>query len=75
MVDALRARNAPVTYLLAQDEGHVMGPGKVWVHPVNNLAVLAEVEKFLAETMGTLRQRDVPPEVRLRLKDLTVPAN
>jgi dipeptidyl aminopeptidase/acylaminoacyl peptidase len=75
IVTALRARNTPVTYLLAQDEGHVMGPGKGWAHPVNNLAVLAEVENFLAETMGTLQQRDISPEVRQRLKELTVPAN
>jgi dipeptidyl aminopeptidase/acylaminoacyl peptidase len=73
IVAALRARHAPVTYLLAQDEGHVMGPGKVWSHPVNNLAVLAKVENFLGDTMGTLRQRDMTPEVAQRLKELTAP--
>ena len=73
IVAALRARHAPVTYLLAQDEGHVMGPGKIWSHPVNNLAVLAEVEAFLGERMGTRWQRDMTPEVAQRLKALTVP--
>jgi dipeptidyl aminopeptidase/acylaminoacyl peptidase len=73
IVAALRARNAPVSYLLAQDEGHVMGPGKIWSHPVNNLAVLAEVETFLGETMGTRWQREMTPEVAQRLKELTVP--
>jgi dipeptidyl aminopeptidase/acylaminoacyl peptidase len=73
IVAALRARHAPVTYLLAQDEGHVIGPGKVWSHPVNNLAVLAKVENFLGDTMGTRRQRDMTPEVAQRLRELTVP--
>jgi dipeptidyl aminopeptidase/acylaminoacyl peptidase len=73
IVAALRARNAPVRYLLAQDEGHVMGPGKIWSHPVNNLAVLTEVETFLGERMGTRWQRDMTPEVAQRLKELTVP--
>ena len=49
-----------------------MGPGKIWSHPVNNLAVLAEVEKFLAETIGTPRQSDLAPEVARRIQELTV---
>jgi hypothetical protein len=42
---------------------------------VNNLAVLAEVESFLGETMGTRRQCDLTPEVAQRLKEMTVSAN
>ncbi len=72
IVAALRARHAPVTYLLAQGEAHVLGPGKVWADPLNNLAVLAEVENFLGERMGTPRQRDMTPEVAQRLKELMV---
>jgi dipeptidyl aminopeptidase/acylaminoacyl peptidase len=75
IVAVLRARHAPVTYLLAGDEAHVLGPGKIWAHPVNNLAVLAEIESFLGETMGTRWQRDMTPEVAQRIKELTVPAD
>jgi dipeptidyl aminopeptidase/acylaminoacyl peptidase len=75
IVAALRARHAPVIYLLAKDEGHVMGPGKIWSHSVNNQAVLAEIENFLGDTLGTARQRDMTPEVAQRLKELTVVAN
>ena len=72
MVASLRQRHAPVTYLLAKDEAHVLGPGHVWAHPVNNLAVFAEVEKFLGRTVGTRYQPGMTPEVGQRLKDLTV---
>jgi len=75
VVAALRQRHAPVTYLLAKDEGHVLGPGHLWGHPLNNLAVFAEVEKFLGQTVGTRYQRDMTPEAMQRLKELTVPAD
>jgi len=75
IVASLRGRHAPVTYLLARDEAHVLGPGRMWSHTVNNLAVLAEVESFLSKTMGTTSQRDMTPEVAKRLRELIVPAN
>ncbi len=73
IVAALRERHSPVTYLLANDEGHVLGPGHLWVHPLNNLAVFAEVEKFLGQTIGTRYQLDMTPAVARRLTELTVP--
>ncbi len=75
MVAALRQRRASVTYLLAKDEAHVLGPGHEWAHPLNNLAVFAEVERFLNQTVRTRYQGDLTLEVSQRLKELTVPAD
>lgn len=75
MVASLRRRQAPVTYLLAKDEAHVMGPGHMWAHPENNLAILAAVEKFLGREVGTRYQPDETPRVARRLKELTIVAN
>lgn len=72
LVAALRRRHAPVTYLLAKDEGHVHGPGHVWAHRLNNLAVFAEIEKFLGQTVATRYQASMTPAVAQRLKELTV---
>lgn len=66
IVLALRERNYPVEYLLAPDEGHG------YARPVNNMAVLAAAEKFLAKHLGGRYQATMPPEVSLRLKVLTV---
>ncbi len=66
IVMALRDRNYPVEYLVAPDEGHG------YARPVNNMAVLAAAEKFLAKHLGGRYQDSMPPEVADRLKILTV---
>ena len=50
MVDALKGRQAPVTYLTFRDEGHG------FVRPVNQLAFFAVAEAFLAKHLGGLCQ-------------------
>ena len=66
IVIALRERNYPVEYLLAPDEGHG------YARPVNNMAVLAAAERFLAKHLGGRFQESMPPDVAERLKVLTV---
>ena len=46
MVEALRARNKPVDYLLLPDEGHNFGI------PANQIRVMGAIEKFLAKHLG-----------------------
>jgi hypothetical protein len=46
MVDALKSRNAPVTYITFRDEGHG------FVRPVNRFAFYAVAEAFLAKHLG-----------------------
>jgi dipeptidyl aminopeptidase/acylaminoacyl peptidase len=46
MVDALKTRNAPVTYITFRDEGHG------FVRPVNRLALFGVAEAFLAKHLG-----------------------
>lgn len=66
IVIALRDRKFPVEYLVADDEGHG------FARPVNNLAMIAAVEKFLAKFLGGRYQETMTPEVEKRLKELTV---
>lgn len=66
IVIALRERNYPVEYLVAPDEGHG------YARPVNNMAVLAAAERFLAKHLGGRYQESMTPEVAARLKVLTV---
>lgn len=66
IVIALRERNYPVEYLVAPDEGHG------YARPVNNMAVLAAAEKFLAKHLGGRYQESMTPELATRLKALTV---
>ncbi len=66
IVIALRDRNYPVQYLLADDEGHG------FARPINNLAMVAEAEKFLSEYLGGRYQASVPENVAKRLGELTV---
>ncbi len=66
IVVALRERNYPVVYILAEDEGHG------FQRPINNLAMFAESEKFLAKFLGGRFQKDMKPEVENRLKELIV---
>jgi dipeptidyl aminopeptidase/acylaminoacyl peptidase len=66
IVVALRDRGFPVEYLLADDEGHG------FARPVNQMAMYAAVEKFLAKHLGGRYQASMPEEVAKRLAELTV---
>jgi dipeptidyl aminopeptidase/acylaminoacyl peptidase len=66
IVIALRDRGFPVEYLVAPDEGHG------FARPVNNMAMLAMSEKFLAKYLGGRYQETMPPEVAKRLEEITV---
>ncbi len=64
IVVAMREAKLPVKYLIADDEGH--GFRK----PVNQMAFIAETEKFLAEHLGGRYQKDMDEEVAKRLKEI-----
>jgi len=66
VVVALRDRGFPVQYLLAPDEGHG------FARPINNLALMMAVEKFLALHLGGRYQESGTPETIARLRELTV---
>ncbi len=66
IVIALRDRGYPVQYLVAPDEGHG------FARPVNNMAMLALSEKFMAQYLGGRYQESMTPEVAKRLQELTV---
>ncbi len=66
IVIALRDRNYPVEYIVAPDEGHG------FARPVNNMAMFASAEKFLAKHLGGRYQETMTPEVAQRLKEITV---
>jgi Dipeptidyl aminopeptidases/acylaminoacyl-peptidases len=66
IVIALRERGFPVAYLVALDEGHD------FARPVNNMAMFAQVEKFLAKYLGERYQEAMTWEVAQRLKAITV---
>lgn len=66
IVTALRDRGFPVEYLVAPDEGHG------FARPVNNMAMIAAAEKFLAKHLGGRFQENATPEVAQRLKEITV---
>ncbi|MFN2499021.1 MAG: alpha/beta fold hydrolase [Pyrinomonadaceae bacterium] len=66
IVIALRDRGFPVEYVVAPDEGHG------FARPVNNMAVFAASEKFLAKYLGGRYQESMTPEVTQRLKEITV---
>ncbi|MEQ1762251.1 MAG: S9 family peptidase [Pyrinomonadaceae bacterium] len=66
IVIALRDRNYPVQYLLADDEGHG------FARPVNNMAMFAASEKFLAKYLGGRFQDSMSAEVAKRLAEITV---
>jgi dipeptidyl aminopeptidase/acylaminoacyl peptidase len=66
IVVALRDRNYPVQYLLADDEGHG------FQRPVNNMAMFAAGEKFLSKYLGGRYQESMTPEVATRLGQLNV---
>ncbi|WP_375437627.1 alpha/beta fold hydrolase [uncultured Hymenobacter sp.] len=66
IVVALRDRNYPVQYLCAPDEGHG------FARPINNMAMYAASEKFLAGHLGGRFQESMSPAVAQRLKEITV---
>jgi hypothetical protein len=66
IVIALRDRNYPVEYLVAPDEGHG------FARPVNQMAMIAAAEKFLAKHLGGRYQESMPAAVAARLTELTV---
>jgi dipeptidyl aminopeptidase/acylaminoacyl peptidase len=66
IVVALRERGFPVEYLVAPDEGHG------FARPVNNMAMFAAAEKFLAKHLGGRYQESMTPEVATRLQEITV---
>ena len=66
IVIALRDRGFPVEYLVAPDEGHG------FAKPVNNMAMVAAAEKFLAGHLGGRYQASMPDNVAKRLKEITV---
>ncbi|WP_324677658.1 S9 family peptidase [Hymenobacter sp. GOD-10R] len=66
IVVALRDRNYPVQYLLAPDEGHG------FARPVNNLAMIAASEKFMASYLHGRYQESMTPAVAKRLGEITV---
>ncbi len=68
IVMALRDRGFPVEYLLVPDEGHS------FARPVNNMALWAATEAFLAKHLGGRFQEGASPEVSARLQEITVDA-
>src|SRR6201988_1851610 len=66
IVIALRDRGFPVEYMVAPDEGHG------FARQVNNMAMFASAEKFLAKYLGGRYQETMTPEVALRLKEISV---
>jgi dipeptidyl aminopeptidase/acylaminoacyl peptidase len=66
IVVALRERGFPVEYIVAPDEGHG------FQRPVNNMAMFATAEKFLARHLGGRYQEGMTTEVAQRLGEITV---
>lgn len=69
IVVALRERGFPVEYINAPDEGHG------FARPVNNMAFVAAMEKFLAKHVGGRFQESMTDEVAQRLQEITVDVN
>ena len=66
IVIALRDRGFPVEYIVAPDEGHG------FARPVNNMAMLAAAEKFMAKHLGGRYQASMPANIAKRLTEITV---
>jgi dipeptidyl aminopeptidase/acylaminoacyl peptidase len=66
IVIALRDRGFPVEYMVAPDEGHG------FARPVNNMAMFASAEKFLAKYIGGRYQESMTSEVSQRLNEINV---
>ncbi|MEM6842519.1 MAG: S9 family peptidase [Bacteroidota bacterium] len=69
IVVALRERGFPVEYIVAPDEGHG------FARPVNNMAMLARTEEFLAKYLDGRYQSAMKPEIAQRLEEITVDVN
>lgn len=66
IVIALRDRGFPVEYICAPDEGHG------FARPVNNMAMLAAAEKFLAGHLKGRFQDSATADVSKRLGEITI---
>jgi len=66
IVAAVRDNNKPVEYLVAPDEGHG------FARPINNLAMVTAMEQFFSKYLNGRYQKDVPPDVEAKLKEITV---
>ncbi|MEM9406190.1 MAG: S9 family peptidase [Acidobacteriota bacterium] len=66
IVVALRDKGKAVEYVVAPDEGHGFRA------PLNNLALAAAMERFLAKHLGGRAQEDMSAEVTERLSAITV---
>jgi dienelactone hydrolase len=66
IVIAVRDHHVPVEYLLAPDEGHG------FARPINNLAMVAAMERFMAKYLDARFQDSMPADVSERLKILSV---
>ncbi|MFA5642544.1 MAG: S9 family peptidase [Bacteroidales bacterium] len=69
IVIALRDRGFPVEYLNAPDEGHG------YARPVNNMAYIVAMERFLAKYLDGRCQETVTEPVAKRLEEITVDIN
>jgi dipeptidyl aminopeptidase/acylaminoacyl peptidase len=66
IVIAARDHHVPVEYLVAPDEGHG------FARPINNLAMVAAMERFMAKYLDARFQESMPTDVADRLKQITV---
>src|SRR5206468_10749440 len=66
IVIAVRDRGVAVEYLVAPDEGHG------FARPINNLAMVAAMERFMGRYLDSRYQESVGPDVAERLKEITV---
>jgi dipeptidyl aminopeptidase/acylaminoacyl peptidase len=66
IVAAVRDNGKPVEYLVAPDEGHG------FARPINNLAMVTAMEQFFSKYLNGRYQKDIPPDVEAKLKEITV---
>jgi dipeptidyl aminopeptidase/acylaminoacyl peptidase len=66
IVAAVRDNGKPVQYIVAPDEGHG------FARPINNLAMYAATEKFLAQYLQGRYQQEMPADVAAKLQEITV---
>jgi dipeptidyl aminopeptidase/acylaminoacyl peptidase len=66
IVTAVRDRGVAVEYLVAPDEGHG------FARPINNLAMVAAMERFMGRYLDSRYQDSLGPDVAKRLKEITI---
>lgn len=66
IVAAVRDNGIPVEYLVAPDEGHL------FARPINNLAMVAAMERFFAKHLHGRHQVDISPDVEAKLREISV---